>query len=241
MAIALVGSVATGTAATGTSVSATHTLDAGSNRIVLACVTTFDAFGGGTVSGVRYDTAGANTAMTLSHLGTQAVSATLRSYIYYLLEANLPSTGSKTVTATIDGGFSNSAIAVLTLSGANQSAPIKFLDTGTGKDGYYSTDAAVDNASFTLTTSYANSWIVDSTIAGTAITAAPGAGQTERWDFQSSGMTALGSTYPTTTTGNYTVSWTGTTAGGWIIAAAEIRELAGAVAANNSVFFGAAF
>lgn len=189
--IELLGTGATGSTAAATSVSATHTLSSGSNRIAIACVYVQT----NTVTGVTYG------GVAMTQLGV-ATGSNERCYIYYLLEASLPANGSKTVTASFSGS-SAAQISVFTLKNAKQSAP------GTAVT---NTSAAAATLTVDLTVTYASSFGI--TAAGQAAggTFTHGTGQVEITD-NAAGLGALATSYEDfTTTGTMTQSST-TTAG----------------------------
>ncbi len=97
-----------------------HTLVTGSNRLVVVCVEVEHS--GAAVTGVTYG----GVAMTLAiSLETPAVGTKFLSQIWYLLEANLPVTGSKTVSVTQTGSTSGlcSWACAMEYTGVNQGAP----------------------------------------------------------------------------------------------------------------------
>lgn len=98
---------------TASSLSATHTLSAGSNRIAFV-ITTCQV--GQTVSGVTYG------GVSMTRLGTGVAGSSERMEIYYLLEASMPADGSKTVTVTYSGS-TDCLMTVFTIKNAKQSAP----------------------------------------------------------------------------------------------------------------------
>ena len=110
--IELLGSAATNSD-TATSLSATHTLSNGANRIAFAIITLQTTQ---SVSGVTYG------GVSMTRLGTGVAGSAEKMEIYYLLEASMPASGSKTVTATFSGS-TDCMIEVFTIKNAKQSAP----------------------------------------------------------------------------------------------------------------------
>lgn len=118
MPISLLGTAATASANTATTVSATHTLSDGSNRIAIA----FISFYKGTAfecTGVTYG----GVAMTKITNSGNHTSVYRDISAWYLLESSLPTNGSKTVTATVGASSPNLNIHVFTVQGAKQQAP----------------------------------------------------------------------------------------------------------------------
>jgi len=119
---ASIAKVGTDTSGTGTTLtlSFSHTLVAGSNRIIAVC---FGAEHSGiTVSGVTY---GGN-AMTLAVSAETAPSGTkYLCQVWYILEANLPANGVKTVTITATGSTTGLEVNgfCAEYSGVNQAVP----------------------------------------------------------------------------------------------------------------------
>lgn len=124
----LLGSVATNVSEGVTSISATHTLLAGSNRRVFAVVGVDDSSSTiTTISSVTYG----GVSMTRVTDGTdtanyQAIdTSTTRAEIWEILEADLPANGSHTVTATASESVGDAlAIAVYAFKDADQSANV---------------------------------------------------------------------------------------------------------------------
>lgn len=119
MALELLGTTATAVRnnTSGTTISATHTLIAGSNRIaiVVAAIEDDAAIASCTYGGVSM------TAMTEKAHSTGGTATRLR--MFYLLEAGLPADGSKTVTMTSTNAFLSGVIHVFTIHSAKQQSP----------------------------------------------------------------------------------------------------------------------
>lgn len=119
------GSVATGASSGGTSVSATHVLAAGNNRIIIAWGSS-EISTNTTHSSCYYDTAGDNVAMTkiTGASGAADNGPECRGTMWYLLEADIPtSTGSKNVTLTAADSTGGIGLTVWAIKGAKQAAP----------------------------------------------------------------------------------------------------------------------
>lgn len=127
-----------------------HTLSSGSNRIVFVSV---HWRGSPTVSSVTYDYGGAGAvAMTLGLTVPEQYTNPYKMAIYYVLEANLPTTGAKTVRVDYSSTPDRAAAYAFSVENANQT----FQDSGTH-------DATGTTASVTVTVSNGSlllSWAV---------------------------------------------------------------------------------
>lgn len=209
-----------------------HSLSAasGNNRCVIACIHIWDAFAGGPPTGVTYN----GVAMTLAASVTTTVAAALYTYIYYILDADLPAgTGNYNVVASI-GANAQSIMGVTDYTGVFQAAP---PSTGTNSGVGAGTVATCD-----ITTLNDNSWIVcgalGDNVASSWTATAP---LVERYDVATIASTATGSDRSTTTAGTFTLTETcASTFGGFTMAEVELRE-ATAVAPDVAVFMGTEF
>jgi hypothetical protein len=193
----IIAKVGVDTTATGNglTLSWSHTLVSGSNRLIVVCL----AFehSGITVSGVTY---GGNTMILAVSFESPASGTKCLSQIWYILEVNLPSIGAKTVTVTATG--SSTALEVNAFcseyTGVKQSAP----DATTGIS--QTTGTTITN---TISPS-PNSWVVSAMGAGNVGSWTHGSPQVEVLDFNdasscfavaelrgASGQTSLASTY----------------------------------------------
>jgi len=186
----LLGSAVTASASA-TSISATHTLSSGSNRIAFAFVIVQSS----TVTGATYG----GVAMTL--LGSVS-NGTERLYIYYLLEAGMPANGSKTVTASLASSAA-CGMSVWTIQNAKQSAPSAPV----------SSSASASSQTANVTISVDGSFGITGAFVTSATTFTHNTGQVEVTDFQpSSGIGAMSTSYEEVlVTGTETL---GSTAGG---------------------------
>ena len=168
-----------------------HTIGSGSNRILLVCVNTFDGFGDGAVNGVTYNGA----PMTKAVGALITVSANLRAEVWYLLEANLPSTGSYNIVVDCNGANSVTSCGGISYSNAEQAAP-EATNTATS-------NASTSTYTGSITTVTNDAVIVDSVCAGTGNSASPTASQTERFDaISNSQMGGSGNTFVQATAGS---------------------------------------
>lgn len=168
-----------GTLVTGTGNSSTptlnHTLSSGNNRcafVYLGCSVSL------TVTGITYG------GVAMTRLGTGISGSSERMEIYYLLEASLPSTGSKAVVATLSG-TGQYTLQAFTTQDTNQSAP-STPATNSGNNTYLSAN---------VTTSVANSWALTNVFSAANTTFTHNTGQVEISDFQNTSFGTMSSTY----------------------------------------------
>ncbi len=169
------------------------TIGGGSNRVVVALVSMRFAQ---SVSAITFN----GVAMSLAKV--QDDTTTFKTYIYYLLEANLPSAGTYTLSVT-PSAATWGGIACLSLSGVKQSAP-------EATDGGFSS-TAVASWSNQIATLSAGAWVIDA-VACNDRTFTPNGSQVERFDFMDA--TTAGqymSTLITTTAGTYNMGETPST------------------------------
>ena len=149
MAISVLGSVATQVRnnSSGTTITASHTLAAGANRIVVAwgAIEDDNAIASATYGGV------AMTALTEKSHSTGGTATRIR--MFYLLNASLPADGANNCVMTSTDAFLSGCWHVVCIQDAKQQAP---EDTGNGES---ATNATVDTGS-TLTTITANAFII---------------------------------------------------------------------------------
>ncbi len=189
-----VGTATSGTG-NGLTLSFSHTLVAGSNRVVIVCLGSEHS--GITVSGVTY---GGN-AMTLAVSKETPGSGTkFLSQIWYILDANLPGTGAKTVTVTATGSTSGLEVNgfCCEYTGVTQGAP-------------EATDGVSQTSGNTITNTISPStdaWVISAMGSGNSGSWTHGSSQVEVLDFSdasscfavaelrgASGQSSLASTY----------------------------------------------
>ena len=192
--IAKVGTDTSGTG-NGLTLSFSHTLVAGSNRIVIVCFGS--EHNGIAVSGITYG----GKAMTLAiSFETPASGTKFLSQIWYILEANLPGNGAKTVTITATGSTSN-----LEVNGFCSEY------TGVAQNAPEVTNGASQTSGNTITNTVSpstNAWVISAMGSGNTGTWTHGASQVEVLDFNdasssfavaelrsANGQTSLSSTY----------------------------------------------
>lgn len=144
-----------------------------------------------------------------------AASGSKKCWIFYL--AN-PATGSHAVAYTFTGA-AESVVTAISFTGVNQASPVG----GTGSN----TTASATSLTTNITTTAANSWILDAMNEGGSTPFTPGGGQTQRWGAASTpnGMTGYGSTKTTTTAGSNSTSWTINSASSITLINVEIKPV----------------
>lgn len=187
----------------------------GSNLVLVGLNTNYDD-GLVTVSNMQYNAVALTARITNDVGGSQNVLIDVR----YL--AN-PATGSNTFQINYSSANANSRVGgCISLTGCSTSSPVDSSVTNNG--------AAGTNETATLTTTKANSMILE--IGGEVSTSLPtvSGSETQRWGINQSSAGNIGgvaSTRPTTAAGNYTNTWTKSAgAGRWNIGLIAINEVA---------------
>jgi len=183
----------------GTTLSWAHSVgSSGTDRILVVALAGADADADDLViSGVTYN----GQTMNLVD-GTSETAGTdwfQKTELYYLLDSNLPSSGSYTVEVTYSGNVSYKCAGAITLDGMKQQ-PAESVAVNSQDSDTISTD---------IITATDGAWIVDVVgcdNSGSFITEY-GNGQVERFDIDSDGSTAAGSTRMVTSAGLTTMSW----------------------------------
>lgn len=178
MAISKLGSVATDGAEDSTTVNTTHTLDAGLNRIIIAIAGVEDNNANPNITGIVYDQGGDNIAMvalTQAKVGSGTINV---ARMFYLLEANMPSNGAKTVRATNSQTANEFQIEVICIQDAQQEAP---------EADEIATATSTDQIDKVITTLSNGAWIISGDSIGANLTFVHGLGQIEQADFQGVG------------------------------------------------------
>jgi len=182
-----------------TSLTWTHTIGGGADRILVVGVaaedtTTADA----NVTSVTYNGV-ALTAVPNSKI-TGGGTGIIETQLFYALSASLPAAGTYSVVVTFQGAVDGTSSGAVSLAGVRQAAPeaaATKVDT-----------SGADAISTSITAATAGDWIVDVVGSGNSGSFTAGSGQTERWDIAASGMTGASSTKALTATGATTLSWT---------------------------------
>lgn len=171
----------------------THTTS-GADRILLVYVGWSRAGDATTVSSVSYN------GVALTRIAGSSVTFSGRQGEYWYLLA--PATGANTVSVTMSTALDFQNSGAISLTGAN---------AGIGASS--SNGANGSSISDSLSTTVANSWVVDGALVrGSGAVGAMTAGGSQTKRFANDNVSAIlqgdGSTQPTTSTGSYTMSWT---------------------------------
>ena len=179
-----------------TSLSWSHTIGGGVDRILVVGVAAEDA-----------STADANiTNVTFGGTPLIAVPNSKRSgggtgiiqtQLFYLLNASAGAAGTRTIVVTMQGAVDGISAGGVSLAGVSQTAP---QSVATNVD-----TSGADSISTSITSPTANSWVVDVVGSGNSGSFTAGSGQTERWDIAASGMTGAMSTKALTASGSTTM------------------------------------
>ncbi len=181
-----------------TSLSWSHTIGGGTDRVLVVGVAVEDA-----------STTDANiTAVTFNGIALTPVPNSKRSgggtgiiqtQLFYLLSASLGAAGSRTITVTMQGAVDGISAGAVSLTGVSQAAP-QSVTTNVDTSG-------ADSISTSITSPAANSWVVDVVGSGNSGSFTANSGQTERVDIAASGMTGAMSTKALTSAGATTLGW----------------------------------
>src|SRR5262245_15684475 len=182
-----------------TSLSWTHAIGSGADRILVVGVaiedtTTTDA----NITSVTFN----GTALLPVPNSKRSGGGTgiIQTQLFYLLSGSLGATGSRTITITTQGPVDGISAGAVSLAGVSQSAP---QNAATSVD-----TSGADSISTSITSGATNSWIVDVVGSGNSGSFTAASGQTERVDVAASGMTGAMSTKALTAAGATTLGWT---------------------------------
>ena len=179
------------------SLTRSHTIGGGSNRILLVGVSIETCNPYQTVSSVTYG------GKTLTYLNSAQVTSSNdcrgRVELYYLLEADMPGVGSFDVVVTATGWCSALAAGAISLTGVAQQPPE--ANETSANDGQSSISTSIG----TLTD---GAWLVDVVHNGDSGSFTANSGQTERYDRSTSTSEIAGSTRLVASAGNVSVGWT---------------------------------
>ena len=152
------------------SLSWSHTMGGGANRkLVVGVSIEQPSLGAETVSSVTFN----GVPLTFAQGVTVVFSFIHRVELWYLDEADIPTTGTGTIVVTMPGSTRELNAGALSLTGAQAGAP-EATATNTNANA-----ATITTGIATLTD---GAWLVDVVGSGHSGSFAPGSGQTERWD-----------------------------------------------------------
>jgi hypothetical protein len=189
----------------GATLSWSHTIGSGSNRMLIVGVCGLDTSTSDLViSSVKYN--GASMSFVSGSSVTLTTSTSRKTELYYMLNSDLPAAGTYTVTVTYSGNVTNRSAGAISLTGVAQQAREAVATTSTGT--VNSTTISTD-----ITTLTNGAWVVDiigSGSAGSFTTTT--SGMTKRYDVTAASSSAAGSTKPVEFAGTTTMSWEQTSA-----------------------------
>ncbi len=188
-----VGSNSNGT--NGTTLSWSHTVGSGSNRILIVGVAGEDSSGTDlNISSVTYG----GVAMTLvpNSTSTEGTSYLQGTALYYLLS---PTVGTATVTVTYSGSVAERSGGSISLRNADQAVAEAVATNG---------NTGSNSISTNITTQTNGAWVIDVVGCGNSGSYTATGGNTERYDVQNDSASAAGSTKLVASAGSTTVSWT---------------------------------
>jgi len=194
------------------SLSWSHTVGTGANRLLVVGVSVED---GKTVSAVSYR------GTPLTFLGARAASGGYRVELWYL---KAPPSGTGTVAVSLSGS-ANMVGGAVSFFGADQFAPF---------GSFVSASSTSTTASVTATGSATDLVISALAMDGNASSRTPAAGQTARWNRVSSSADVAGGASTTAGGPSVTMSWTASSARPWAIAAAVIKPAPAGVALTQN-------
>jgi hypothetical protein len=189
-----------------TTISWSHTIGSGSNRMLIIGVGAEDTSQTDLViSSVKYN----GVDMTLvagSSVSVTGSSTYEKTELFYMLNSSLPSAGTYTVTVTYAGNVPNKNAGAVSLTGVAQTAREAVATSSNSSQSAISTN---------ITTLTDGAWVVDAVVSSnTGTFTATGTGMTERWDVSASASSAAGSTRPVATAGLVTLIWQHTSTSG---------------------------
>ena len=196
-----IDSQSSGSADGASSLTFSHTIGGGSNRILVVGVSIETCNPYETVSSITYG------GKTLTYLNSAQVTSSNacrgRVELYYLLEADMPGAGPFNVVVTATGWCDALAAGATSLRGVAQQAP-EVSNTNAND--------AQTSISTNITTLTDGAWLVDAVHSGNPDTFTANSGQNVRYDQASSTSEVAGSTLLVASAGNVSLGWTNTSA-----------------------------
>lgn len=172
------------------------TLGGNSNRLVVVGVTIEHNSGQPSVSGVTFN------GVSMTYLEDASVDSSgvyMRVYLYYMLEAQLPTSGDYNIVVTLGGSYQYTTVGAIAAYNVKQGAPDADAEN---------TNTSSDTIQQSITTVTNESWCFDVVGVGNATAFTPDAGQDERYDQATASSQGAGSTKDVATAGATTVGWT---------------------------------
>src|SRR5882672_6407551 len=181
------------------SLSWSHTLGAGTDRIVIIGVTAENTTAtNAAVASVTFN--GVAATAVPNSLISGGGTGIIETELFYVLNSSLPAPGTYTIQVTFHGSIQGASTGAVSLFGVNQAAP-ESVATNVDTSG-------ADSISTSITTHTNGAWVVDVAGSGNSGTFTAASGQTLRWGIASSGSTGASSTKAVATAGATTLSWT---------------------------------
>jgi hypothetical protein len=181
-----------------TSLSWSHALGGGTDRILIVGVAVEDAStADATVTGVTFN--GVALATVGGSKGSGGGTGIIQTQLFHLLGGSLPAAGTYTVVVSFQGPVDGISAGAVSLTGVSQTAPTGIFKVDT---------SGADAISTSINVGTAGSWVVDVVGSGNSGSFTAASGQTERWDIAASGMTGATSTKPVAAAGATTLGWT---------------------------------
>jgi prepilin-type N-terminal cleavage/methylation domain-containing protein len=174
-----------------------HSIGSGTNRLLVVGVSIENDPTGPAVSSITYN------GQTLTKIDSVEVSSdgTMgRTELWYLLEADLPGSGSYNVVVTLSQSTNELAVGAISLTDVAQQAP---------EASNTNSNVGQDTISSNITTATDGAWLVDVVHCGEESGGfAAGAGQSERYDRVTGSSEGAGSTKPVASAGATSAGWT---------------------------------
>lgn len=185
----------------------------GSQRFLAVVVHLRTTNSGDSVS-VTYNSVAMTSGVTVDF----AASGSKKAWIFYLVA---PASGANSVAYSFTGA-AESVITAISFTGVDQA-------TGVGNAGTPNTTGSGTSVTSNITTTAANSWVLDAMNEGGNTPFTPAGGQTQQWGTATTlnGMTGYGSTKPVVAAGATSTSWSWTGATSATLINLEIKEGAG--------------
>jgi pectate lyase len=181
-----------------TSLSWSHTIGGGTDRVLLVGVAIEDATtADANITGVTFN--GVALAAVPNSKRSGGGTGIIQTQLFYLLNGSLGAAGARTVVVNTQGPVDGISAGAVSFTGASQAVPgpaATSVDT-----------SGADSISTGITSTAANSWIVDVVGSGNSGSFTASSGQTERWDIAASGMTGATSTKALGAAGATTLGW----------------------------------
>ena len=209
---------------TTTSNTISFTVGSGSNRLLIVTASYWeDVAGTGTITGITY----AGTSMTQVVTATETAMST---YIYRLVA---PTSGTNNIVITTSGATDSRKFGVISFTGVNQTTPINASNTAIA-----STSGPLTAS---LTTTVANTMLVDAASNFSANTITPGTGQTVIFNTTSNGVSGGASYKAFASTGSTSMQWTTAGIDDWSYSIVAVAPASGGVANTSSLTAGLSF